>query len=1269
MTMDRLAAVVFAAVLLTATGRDCLAGSGPGTPGAAAQNGSGEATGPRFASPPKARSKGAGMVVEFTANAPTDVAVFIRDKGGRTVRHLVAGVLGEKAPPPLAAGKLDQSLYWDGTDDDGYPVPRGEYRAEVCLGLRPVLDGFVGRDHRDVGRVHGLAVGPKGRLYVMAGNGRETRGGCFRLYDENGTYLRTLMPRSGRLPLERVRPLGEIILEGGEHFPLVLFPKYGSRAYQAPVVAPNGDLIFVNGRAGNRMGSHFQSAETGRKHPRQLLRMADDGGVSEKGSEGPVLGRAFRGKAWRSAWGSGKGFSNALLYLALGPDGRTVYLSGSQHAVFKVKWGSPDKEGFERVVGTPGRPGSGAGGLKEPCGIALDAEGRFYVADRGNHRVACFEASGKLVAELKVDSPRQLAVHPAKRTIYVTSGYKRQRLLVFTGIEAEKPAFGMALNSSWPLLALDARKAEPVLYVGNVESGGRGRRAVKSVIRLVHRGGKLVPAGEVTGGREPFEPYLLGVDRRRELLYGRGRAFGPWTRWNGRSGKSEPVEMPAAPRGAGVSELSAGPHGTVAFHVQSLFARIDPRMRPRPFPASGSFMVRLKKDSLQRGATDRGGCITADGSIYHVYEYPRGVTSRVRALNPDGTVRNNDLVVIESGSAAGIRVDREGNVYVLDHLKPVGKPVPDALKGRVRPRRHNPFVYNYGSVLKFPPGGGRVRLLSKKRPQKRDLGPGRMQFTTAEGRGDLVSEGALWAWYGVSMIQPLLGRSGHADCHCWAPRFDLDEFARVYVPDQLRCRIAVLDTAGNEITSIGRYGNADDAGGPNVPLADPRTVVVSRDTVYVGDMINNYIARARLDYRRRASCSFRVPGRKMTELAAELARRGNAAGARRVRRVMAAQERLAKVRAEAVKLSPELAGGLDWPEVEEGALRQRSTGEVTADDVRAALVLIACRNLEEWPAREARALLAEYSKTSRSPRLRVAVAWALCDGRLKETGRSALHVLLRDADERVRMVAAYALLDRDDPRGVEQVFSGLLAADRDLHELAETAFRKKVLSEDPKHPLAGKVDGKPLAPAFAMDAAAVEALAQLWRKIAGKKGHWYLRSATLYLLALSGRKEAVPPLLHALRLPEQQRNLNRAIAGLGLHRAREAVPDLLEYLKRGRSPLWGTHAWNGDRAESHAAVALARIGDPKSVSAIIELLDSGKKVVGPLARRTLTDMFAAGVPRDECLVPAGGKLVRVRLDRLPPRAELKAAWQAFWKLNADKYEWNPKASQLRRKDS
>ena len=423
-------------------------------------------------------------------------------------------------------------------------------------------------------------------------------------------------------------------------------------------------------------------------------------------------------------------------------------------------------------------------------------------------------------------------------------------------------------------------------------------------------------------------------------------------------------------------------------------------------------------------------------------------------------------------------------------------------------------------------------------------------------------------------------------------------------------------------------------------------------------MINNYVARAKLGYRKRAACSFRFRERKLTDIARELERSGNENQARRARRLINARKRLDEVRAEAVKLSPALRGKIDWRHIQEEALKERSRSDIVYDDVRSALIVAVCRDIQDWPEEEARALLKDYMKGSRSNRVRVSMAWALCGGRLGAIGTDVLYTLLEDEDQRVRVAAAYALLDRNDGRGVDQVFSALLVENSDVAELAQTTFRKKILSSDPAHRLAGKIDGRPFAPAVVLNDKAVKALGELWYKIAGKPEHWYLRRATLYLLGLSGSQEAIPPLRHALTT-EVQRNLQRAIAGLGLLRCREAVPDILKYLERGRSPLWGTTRWNGDKAEEHASTALVRIGDPESVAPIIALLDSKKDVVAPLARKTLNRMFAPDLAPDRCLLPKGAALTRVRVDDVPEPAALKAAWQTFWEQQGDRYAWNP----------
>lgn len=52
-------------------------------------------------------------------------------------------------------------------------------------------------------------------------------------------------------------------------------------------------------------------------------------------------------------------------------------------------------------IGSWGRVGSGPGELRIPHGLAFDAEGRLFVADRGNHRVQIFEQDGRYVDEYR----------------------------------------------------------------------------------------------------------------------------------------------------------------------------------------------------------------------------------------------------------------------------------------------------------------------------------------------------------------------------------------------------------------------------------------------------------------------------------------------------------------------------------------------------------------------------------------------------------------------------------------------------------------------------------------------------------------------------------------------------------------------------------------------------------------------------------------------------------------------------------------------------
>lgn len=1174
---------------------------------------------PAFVKAPSVRVEGGSIIVDFEVSRATDVAVLVSDSGGRVVRHIVAGLLGANPPAPLAPNSLAQSVAWDGRNDLGRCVPPGRYAVDVKLGLTVSLDKALGWNPHELGSVHGLAVAPNGELYVMSEVGRDNLDGKFQVFDSQGRYLRTIMPRPAGLPLERAKPLGELALDSGERFPLALLAQYGCRRFQVPVVTPEGDLIFTNASkpANHPEAKRFASVEADQKLPRRLLRIAADGGAPNAGYLGPVLGKEFE---------------EAFLYLALGPDG-LVHVSGARNAVFRTKWGENEKP--DVFVGTPDKAGSGTD-LKEPCGISFDAAGNLYVADRGNHRIAVFDRAGKLAAELPLEWPLQVVVHPRTGAVYATAGYKQFQLVKFDGMTAKTPTATCELRSDWPFIALDPQPRTPILYVANVDSSAAGAdRRIKVLLRLTDHGPSFGSEKVLSASARPKQPLLYGVDRRHELVYGNW-PYEAWWRMDGRTGDVRTFNTQMAPKANGITEITVAPDGAVAVHVTGEIGLLDRHLAPFAFSATGSYIVGGAREDCIRSYYGRDVCVAPNGDIYWIHE--RGGYAqpmRCMALNADGTLKKDSLIVFETGSPAGVRVDREGNVYVIDHLKPPDKLVPDAFRDKVGLRRGDPVVHHYGSLLKFRPTGGAVRIAAGTTPPA--LAAGQKLFTVAEGRTNFVADGVLWAYYGVSMIRPARPRDG---CQCWTPRFDVDDFARVFVPDQLRCRVVVLDTNGNEILAFGRYGNPDDKD-PGIALADPRSVAVSDEAAYVGDMTNQRVVRARLSYRTSATCNVRVAGRSLSELAAELAKAERIVERRQVLRLMNAEMRVEELRAEATKISPRLRR-LDWDALVPKVMQRSTDALANADDARAVLAMTAARELAYWPQGEAHALLGKYLDEG-GDGLRLAVVWGLWDAKTGEAGRELLGRALGDRSALVRVAAACVLAHQKDPAGLPVLLNGALSTDPVVFKTAETAVLRKVLPDLERWKLGVKE---------------VEALVPVLRgtRLGAVRGSedssWYLHAAAIQLLASSGRPEAGAALLTELQEDERLtgNNLNRVIGGLGTLRYQPAVAELVKFLARGRDPEYrGGHS---DRAEVMAATALAQVNDRKSVPAIAALLDSEKPGTGAEALRALSLMFDDKLPSDRRLVPKDGKLEAVRVDALPAPKDLRAAWEAYAKTAA-----------------
>ncbi|MHC4916514.1 MAG: NHL repeat-containing protein [Planctomycetota bacterium] len=151
----------------------------------------------------------------------------------------------------------------------------------------------------------------------------------------------------------------------------------------------------------------------------------------------------------------------------------------------------------------------------------------------------------------------------------------------------------------------------------------------------------------------------------------------------------------------------------------------------------------------------------------------------------------------------GVGMDARGNIYVL-------ATPPRVLQGR-------PYFNRCSQTLiKFAPGEGKFISDSKRAP---------LAVTgTSRPEGDQPlagywTPGAKWFYGGAGFAGFNAGGPG---CACWHCRFTLDFFARSFAPEIDQYRVAVLDSAGNLITRIGRYGNVDD-GRPLVAAGGPAT--------------------------------------------------------------------------------------------------------------------------------------------------------------------------------------------------------------------------------------------------------------------------------------------------------------------------------------------------------------------------------------------------------------------------------------------------------------
>jgi hypothetical protein len=188
-----------------------------------------------------------------------------------------------------------------------------------------------------------------------------------------------------------------------------------------------------------------------------------------------------------------------------------------------------------------------------------------------------------------------------------------------------------------------------------------------------------------------------------------------------------------------------------------------------------------------------------------------------------------------------VRVDLQGNIYVG---MIAGKtPVPKAFE------KNDGYKHCTGSVVKFGPDGGSV--------------PGNLDMMIGSN-----VEGALNFYPGLSPFShPHLATTC---CVCRVPRFDVDRYGRLAIPNATGNYVFLVDNAGNEILNFGKYGNFDSqyvnpntkegqekkpaVAVPEMPLAWPNSAGLSEKHIYALDVYSHRAVRADLSWKAEETC-------------------------------------------------------------------------------------------------------------------------------------------------------------------------------------------------------------------------------------------------------------------------------------------------------------------------------------------------------------------------------------------------------------------------------
>lgn len=190
----------------------------------------------------------------------------------------------------------------------------------------------------------------------------------------------------------------------------------------------------------------------------------------------------------------------------------------------------------------------------------------------------------------------------------------------------------------------------------------------------------------------------------------------------------------------------------------------------------------------------------------------------------------------------GVGLDQYNNMYVMN--------------GSTRMLGDKKYPNDWtGTIMKFPFSGGKV-LSKGETPVPLQAANEPKRSFDVEG---LWVENASWFFGGVGFMgkNSSKGLAAGTGCACWNSRMAFDYLNRTFAPELERYSVAVLDSNGNLITRIGRYGNRDSMGPKSLkPVGGDEVTMMhgaylstlSDKLLYIADISNDRVVSVKLNY-------------------------------------------------------------------------------------------------------------------------------------------------------------------------------------------------------------------------------------------------------------------------------------------------------------------------------------------------------------------------------------------------------------------------------------